>query len=293
MDTIIIKACLNGNRGREDNPNVPWTPQEVADEAVRCYESGASIVHIHARNSDGGVSYDPGWYAQADGLIRARCDLVLNHTTARGEGVPVETVTRYLLETPLPVEMVSLNHRYGVRWIPGSGANPRRTSISPNSYEDILATLDACYQRGTFPEPAVHDTGMLNNAITLMREGQIKSSRYFLVEPSAHWGDGRQSMVGTPRNYWMLTDNIKEFYPEATWLAHSSGSQTFVLASIAIATGAHIRVGFEDSPFLPNNPMPRSNAEYVDWAATISRLNGREPATPAQAREMLGLLPSP
>ncbi len=75
MDTIIIKACLNGNRGREDNPNVPWTPQEVADEAVRCHEARASIVHIHARDSDGSVSYDPGWYAQADGLIRARCGL--------------------------------------------------------------------------------------------------------------------------------------------------------------------------------------------------------------------------
>ena len=293
MDTIIIKACLNGSRGREDNPNVPWTPEEVADEAVRCYEAGASIVHIHARTGDGGVSYDSQWYSRADGLIRARCDLVLNHTTARSEGTPVDAVTRYLLETPLPVEMVSLNLGYGVRWTPDGGTHTRRTSITPNSYEDILATLEACYRRGTFPEPAVHDTGMLNNALTLIREGHIKSSRYFLLEPSAHWGDGRQSMVGTPRNYAMLTDCIREFYPEAIWLAHSSGSQTFVLASIAIATGAHIRVGFEDSPYLPNNPAPLSNAEYVDWAVTLSRLHGREPANPAQAREILGLLPAP
>ncbi len=290
MDTIINKACLNGSRGRQDNPNVPWTPKEIAEEAFRCYQAGASIAHIHAREDDGAISYDPNWYSRADALIREKCDLVLNHTTARGEGVPVETVTRYLLETPLPVEMVSLNLGYGVRW--EGEAGHRRTRISPNSYEDILATLDACYQRGTFPEPAVHDTGMLNNAITLMREGHIKSSGYFLIEPSAHWGDGRQSMVGTPRNYAMLTDNIKEFFPGATWLAHSSGAQTFVIASMAIATGAHIRVGFEDSPFLPNNPIPKSNGEYVDWAVTMSRLQGREPATPAQAREILGLLPA-
>ena len=248
MDTIIIKACLNGNRGREENPNVPFTPEEVAEEALRCYEAGASIVHIHARNDDGSVSYDPQWYSQADALIRARCDLVLNHTTARADGVPVEAVTRYLLETPLPVEMVSLNLGYGVRWVPDGGAGSRRTSISPNSYEDIRTTLDACYQRGTFPEPAVHDTGMLNNAITLMQEGHIKSTKYFLVEPSAQWGDGRQSMAGTPRNYALITDNIKEFYPDATWLVHSSGRQTFVLGAIAVATGAHIRVGFEDCP---------------------------------------------
>ncbi len=102
MDTIIIKGCLNGGRGREENPNVPWTPQEVADEAVRCFNAGASIVHVHARTPDGGTSYDPAWYTETDALIRARCDLVLNHTTAREESVPVESVTRYLLESPHP-----------------------------------------------------------------------------------------------------------------------------------------------------------------------------------------------
>ena len=290
MDTIIIKACLNGSRGRQDNPNVPWTPEEVAGEAVRCSNAGASIVHFHARTTEGAVSYETEWYANTDALIRAECDLVLNHTTARGWDVPVERVTEYLLGTPDPVEMVSLNLGYGVRW--ASDGDGRRTSISPNSYEDIVKTLDACYSRGTFPEPAVHDTGMLNNAVTLMREGKIRSSAYFLVEPSAHWGDGRQSMVGTPRNYFMLTDSIRELYPQATWLAHSGGSQTFVLAGIAVATGAHIRVGMEDSPFLPGEPQPRSNAEYIEWAATLARLHGREPATPAQARQLLKLLPA-
>jgi 3-keto-5-aminohexanoate cleavage enzyme len=293
MDNIIIKACLNGNRGRDDNPNVPFTPEEVAQEAIRCYDAGACIVHMHARTRDGGISYDPTWYAETNALIRAQCDLVLNHTTARGPDVPVEAVTRYLLETPLPVEMVSLNLGYGVRWSAGEAGTKRGTTTTPNSYEDILATLEACYSRGTFPEPAVHDTGMLNNAITLMREGHIRSSQYFLVEPTAQWGDGRQSMVGTPRNYFTLTDNIKEFYPEATWLVHSSGAQTFVLAAIGIATGAHVRVGFEDSPFLPDDPCPGSNAAYIEWAANMSRSQGREPATPSQAREILGLLPPP
>ena len=72
---------------------------------------------------------------------------------------------------------------------------------------------------------------------------------------------------------------------------HSSGSQTFVRAAIAIATGVHTRVEFEDSPFLPHNPEPSSNADYVEWAVTQARLHGREPATPAQAHDLLGLLP--
>ena len=125
MDTIIIKACLNGGRGREANPNVPWTPEEVSQEAVRCFDAGACIVHFHARTPLGGVSYDTDWYAQTDTLIRAQCDLVLNHTTARQAGVPVEAVTRYLLDTPDPVEMVSLNLGQGVRWGPSQpGGGP-------------------------------------------------------------------------------------------------------------------------------------------------------------------------
>ena len=284
MDNIIIKACLNGNRGRDDNPYIPWTPQEVAEEAVRCHDAGASIVHIHARTSDGGVSYDPAWYTEADRLIREHCDLVLNHTTERTWDVPVETVTRYLLETTLPVEMVSLNLGYNVAWPVDKATGRRHTTISPNSYEDICATLDACYARGTMPEPAIQDTGHLNNAFTLMNERTIRKTHYFLVEPSGSWGDGLQGLPSTSQNYFFITDRIREFYPQATWIAHSSGLLTFEIVTLAIATGAHVRVGFEDSPWLPNNPQPRSSADHVEWAVTMSRLHGREPATPAQAR---------
>ena len=133
MDAIIIKACLNGNRGREDNPNVPWTPQEVAEEAVRCYNAGASIVHMHARHPDGRVSYDTEWYAEADRLIRERCDLALNHTTARAWEEPVESVVRYLSDAPQPVEMVSLNLGYNVSWPMNASTEKRQTRISPHS----------------------------------------------------------------------------------------------------------------------------------------------------------------
>ncbi len=187
--------------------------------------------------------------------------------------------------------MVSLNLGYGVSWPLDSSTKQRRTRIIPNSYEDICATLDACYSRGTFPEPAVHNGGMLNNAITLMREGTIRHSHYFLVEPGGEWGGGWQTLPGTPRIYFFLTDIIREFYPNATWIAHSGGLQTFTIGALAIGTGAHLRVGLEDSPRLPNNPEPNSSAEHVEWAATLARLHGREPATPAQAREILGLLP--
>ena len=189
--------------------------------------------------------------------------------------------------------MVSLNLGYDVSWPFDKATDRRHTSISPNSYEDICATLDACNDRGITPEPAVQDTGHLNNAFTLMSEGTIHRANYFLVEPSGFWGDGHQGLPSTSHNYFFITDRIREFHPQATWVAHSSGLPTFEIVALAIATGAHVRVGFEDTPWLPNNPQPRSKADHVEWAVTMSRLHGREPAAPAQARDILDLIPKP
>ena len=289
MDTVIIKACLNGGRGREENPHVPWSPQEVAEEAVRCFNAGASIVHFHGRTAQGGINYDPAWYTEADRLIRERCDLVLNHTTIRQANVPVETVIRYLRETPSPVDMVSVNLGYFISWRQDSTSQERQTVVIPNSYEDIRATVAACYSRGIYPEPTVQDLGTLNNAITLVRDGVFRRSDYFLLEPGGDWGHGRQFAPGTPRNYFALTQAVREFFPNALLIAHGSGLQTFTIGAFAIATGDHLRVGFEDSPRTPTNPQPRSSAEFVEWAAALARLHGREPATPRQARDLLHL----
>lgn len=287
MDKIIIQACLNGSRSRDQNPNVPWMPSEVAEEAIRCFNAGASIVHFHARTPEGGVSYDCGWYTQTDELIRSRCDIVLNHTTARREQAPVGSVLEYLQNTPVPVEMVSVNFGYDIQWLMGS----QETLVTPNSFSDILAILDTCSSRGIFPETAVHDSGMLNLAVTMVQRQEIPPPSYFLVEFEANWGDGRQAMPGTTRNYFALTGSIQELFPKAMLMVHGVGTDAHRIASIGVSTGAHIRVGFEDSLCLPGNDMPSSNAEFVEWGVVLSRGNGREPCSPEEARQMLHLLP--
>ena len=204
MDRIIIKACLNGARGREQNTNVPWTPQEVADEAIRCAAAGAAIVHIHARSENGAISYDPAWYAEADRLIRANSDLIINHTTARMPDANIEQVLRYLQETPAPVDMVSLNT--GNIVINGPPRNGRRdTLVIPNCYEDIRLTIEACRERGIVPEPAVLDSGFLSNVVTLVEDGLLKVPNYLLLEFGGRFGDGLLIMPGTARSYVYLT----------------------------------------------------------------------------------------
>jgi uncharacterized protein (DUF849 family) len=289
MDKIVIKACLNGIRGREVSANVPWTPAEVAAEARRAAEAGAAIVHIHARTPQGGTSYDPAWYGEADQLIRAQTKLMVNHTTARTAEVPLEQVLRYLRETPDPVDMVSLNLGHIVFFAgPTSGGN-KHTVLIPNSYNDIRRTLEVCYERGIFPEPALLDTGFLNNAAALAKDGLLRSPHYFLVEFGGRFGDGLQIMPGTPASYFYMTSCLKEIFPGAVWIAHGIEESVFTIASLAITTGAHVRIGLEDTVALPNGKVATSNADLVEWAVLVARAHGREPATPQEARQILRL----
>lgn len=288
MDKIIIKACLNGGRGREQSPHVPWTPEEVAAEAKRCADAGAAIVHIHARTPNGGTSYDPAWYTEADRLIRAQTNLIVNHTTARLPDASIDQVLRYLRETPEPVDMVSLNTGNIVVNSPLMNGT-RKTLAIPNSYEDIRQTILACRERGIVPEPAVLDTGFLTNVATLVEDGLLPPPRYLLVEFAGRFGDGFQIMPGTPRSYFYMTDCVKELFPGAIWAAHGIEDSVFTIGSLAIATGAHLRVGFEDRATLIDGTPARSSADFVSWAVQVARAHGRTPATPQEARRMIGL----
>jgi uncharacterized protein (DUF849 family) len=288
-DQILIKACLNGARGREENANVPWSPQEVADEAIRARDAGAAIVHFHARHEDGAPSYDAAWYEETDRLIRERSDVVLNHTTIRPVSVPLERVLQYLRDTAEPVDMVSLvvGSMEGARTDRATGKRVR-FSI-PNTYDNIVALLDVCYERGIRPEPAFFDQGMFSLGEALIADGTLRHADYFLLEPTGQWGDGRQLAPGDRVRSLQLLDAVRERHAEAVSVMHGSGATAYDTAALAMVSGAHVRVGFEDSPRLPGSDQPASNAEFVEWAVTMARMLGREPVTPAEVRSLLNI----
>jgi 3-keto-5-aminohexanoate cleavage enzyme len=87
-----------------------------------------------------------------------------------------------------------------------------------------------------------------------------------------------------------MTACVKELFPEAIWIAHGIEDSVFTIASLAIATGAHVRVGFEDRATLVDGSLAKSGADFVTWAVEVARAHGREPATPQEARHLIGLL---
>lgn len=285
-DRIIIKACLNGGRRRDQNPNVPYSPEEIAQEAQRCAQAGASVVHFHARTADGGMSNDPAWYAEATRLIREQTDLIINFTVTRMGSTPLETILAYL-RSPSP-DMIALNMgAISYRLKTPEGA--RRSLTIPNSYEEIAATVAACRELGITPEPAVFDTGFLSNLATLVNDGVLGAPRYLLLEFASGMGEGLQAMPGDARSYFYLTDCVRALFPQAIWAAHGSADSVFLIAGLAITTGAHVRVGFEDRATLSDGSLARSNADFVAWAAEVARAHGRTPASPAEARALIGL----
>ncbi len=292
---VIIEAALNGGRSRAEHPAVPITPEEVAAEAWRCAEAGASVVHIHAQGEDGGWRADLEWYAAAIRAIRAAAPgLLISLTSLRPEGEPVAVVTDLLTalaaDATTRPDLVSVNLGHGVEWVRDDAPGGRRTLHYPNSHADIAATLAICAATGILPELGVMDIGFIANAVALRHDGLLPALPWFLLELDAPaFGSGRQVAPATVANYDFLAYLLREHFPAAPWAAHGHGLPGYVVLERALATGAHVRVGFEDCLHLPDGSIAPSNAAQVEWAVAAARGLGRLAATVDEARAKIGL----
>lgn len=295
-EVVVIEAALNGARSRAEQPAVPETPAEVAAEARRCADAGATIFHVHARDAAGGWSADPVWYADTHRRVRAAVpNAILSVTSIRPAEVPVETVLGLLAslaaDRATRPDLVSVNLGHIVVWEAApTGTRTRRTVHFPNDYEDVAALLDACAVHGVVPELGVMDLGFVGNAVALRDDGRLAARPWFLVElDSPAHGAGPQVAPSTTANNDALVAPLRDHLPEATWAAHGQGVPGFAVLRHALAAGAHVRVGFEDSARMPNGDVAGSNADLVARAAAAAREVGRGPATAEETRALLDL----
>lgn len=299
---VIIEAALNGGRERREHPRVPYTPEEVAAEAARCVEAGAAVVHLHARTATGGWSADPAWYAAALRAIRAQApDLLVSITSLRPAGVPVWSVVNALhalaADPATRPDLISVNVGHIALWQPietseGQEHAPRRHTLHfPNDYEDIAALLSACRATGVIPELGIMDLGFLSQAVALREDGLLPVVPWLLLElDSPAWGSGNQVAPATVASYDALAAGMPVLFPAAAWAAHGAGVATYAIVLHALEDGprAHVRVGFEDAVEGPDGQLAESNAQLVEWATERARERGRSPATPAEARTIIG-----
>ncbi|MGI8855476.1 MAG: 3-keto-5-aminohexanoate cleavage protein [Thermomicrobiales bacterium] len=294
-DTVVIEAALNGGRSRREHPAVPIMPDEVADEARRCADAGAQVIHIHAQDADGAWSADPAWYRDTLRRIHAIAPGVLiSITSIRPANQPIAVILDLLTALSAAPEtkphMISINLGHIVAW--ETAARGRTTVHFPNTYEEIAAVLMQCQHRGIIPELGVMDLGFVSNAVTLRDDRLLPTRPWFLVElDSPTYGGGRQVAPSTVENYDLIARQLREHFLTAAHAGHGNGQAGYAVIHRALMMGDHIRVGFEDAIHLPDSTLAPSNAAMVDWAVIAARQVGREPATAEETRRIIGIEP--
>lgn len=299
-DPVVIEAAVNGGRTRDEHPAVPLTAAEIAAEARRCADAGASVIHVHARRRDGGWTASRAAYQRVIRAVRdAVPDVLISITSLRPQGVPSERVQTLLVRLPRDArpDLVSVNLGHITVWEiqqevaareQQSSRQPRNTVHFPNSYGDIVELLAACRGEGITPELGLMDFGFISNAVALDADGLLPLPPWFLLElDSPRYGAGTQVAPATVATYDALSAALREQFPGAPWAAHGAGVATFALVQRALAEGAHVRVGFEDSVQMPDGTLPRSNADQVAWAVERAMAHGRRPATAEEAKRII------
>lgn len=271
MEKLIITAAICGAEvTKEHNPAVPYTVEEIAREAELAHKAGASIIHLHVREDDGTPTQSKDRFEACMNAIKERCpDVIVQPSTGGAVGMSNE---ERLQPTQLKPEMATLDC---------GTCNFGGDEIFVNTENTIKEFGEKMIELGIKPEVEVFDKGMVDMALRLNRKGYIKSPMHFNFVMGVNGG-----ISATPRDLVFMAGSIPA---ESTFTVSGIGRSQFQMAAMAIILGGHVRVGFEDNVFMSKGVPAKSNGEMVERVVRLAKELGREVATPAEAREILGL----
>ena len=273
MDKLIISACICGAEvTKENNPAVPYTVEEVVREAKSAYDAGAALIHLHVRWDDGTPTQDKGRFQEMVDAIRKECpDVIIQPSTGGAVGMTDLERLQSTEITPTP-EMATLDC---------GTCNFGGDDIFINTDNTINNFGDIMQERGIKPECEVSDKGMIDLALKAAKKGHIKYPIHFDFVLGVQ-------MTATVRDLVIMATSIPA---DSTWTATGIGKNAWGIAAATIAMGGHVRVGFEDNVYMSKGVLAKSNGEMVERVVQMAKLLNREVATPAEAREILGLAP--
>ncbi|WP_461631035.1 3-keto-5-aminohexanoate cleavage enzyme [Labilibaculum euxinus] len=271
MEKLIITAAICGAEvTKEHNPNVPYTIEECVREAGLAYEAGASIIHLHVRTDDGTPTQDKSRFKMVmDAIHEKYPDVIIQPSTGGAVGM---TNDERLQPTELNPEMATLDC---------GTLNFGGDEIFENTENTIKYFGERMIERGIKPELEVFDKSMIDMALRLHKKGFIKSPMHFDFVMGVNGG-----ISGTLRDFVFLRESIPA---DATYTVAGVGRFEFPLATAAIIDGGHVRVGFEDNTMISRGVVAESNGQLVEKVVRLAKELGRGIATPAEAREILGL----
>ena len=280
--SVIVTAALTGVLATRDQcPAIPYTPKEIAEEAKRAADAGASIVHIHARNPDGGPEWSVETFAEIMSEVRARSDVIINFSTG-AVGIPPEERIAHIRELRPEIgalNMGSMNYAIYSK----KTKTFYHDHVFANPFKDIQFFLEAMNEAGVRPELECFDTGHIANTAPLIDMAVLKPPYQFSLIMGVLGG-----IPGTTRHLGNQVDSLPE---DSHWQVIGIGLNQWSLAAAAITMGGNVRVGLEDNFYLEEGRMAKSNGELVEKSVRIARDLGRDVATIDQARQALCLTP--
>ena len=297
---VIVTAALTGSAHFPSmSPYLPLTPGQIIEEGIRAADAGAAILHIHARNPENGMpTPDIEVFREVLTGIKAGSDAVICLTTGGGMGMSTEQ--RASPVTTFRPELASLNFgsmNFSVAHVADRirdwkfpweklGMLASEDYIFPNTFKTLREFLSLFAASDTKPEVEIYDLGMVNNLAFMVGKGNIK--------PPVHIQFVTGTLGGVPstvNSLVTLVNAAKDALGAGnfTWSAIGAGRFQMPICSVALAMGGHVRVGLEDNLYLSKGVLAKSNAELVEKIVRIMRELGLEPASPAEARAILGL----
>jgi uncharacterized protein (DUF849 family) len=272
MEKCIITVAVTGAwPTKKNNPNVPMTPKEIADDVYSCWQAGASVAHLHMRDDEGNGTMSTEKFKETVALIKAKnCPIILNLTTSGDLHATEETRMAHLIA--LKPEMASFDAG-SMNWM-NSGL-----FLNPPAFLEKLGQVMS--ENGVKPEIEAFDASFIYNALHYRKKGILKDNLHF------------QFCMGAAGGTAATIDNLvylKNLIPQdSTWSAFGIGAGHLPILLATIALGGHVRLGMEDNVMYAKNRLAKSNAEFVERAARLVKEANRTVATTDDAREILGL----
>jgi len=267
---IIVAVAPVGRQVAPPSIN-PLTPAEVAKEVIDCTRAGASMVHLHVRDSHGEQTEDIRDFSRTLDIIRESSDIIIQGSTGGMSTLTLEQ--RCVSVTDPRVEVASLN----------MGSVNFGEDVYINRVPDIRYWAGRMTANKVVPELEIFEAGMIPEAQMLIDEGTLKPPFYYNFALGFHW-----AIPPDPKSLFFLTSLMPAGVP---WSVIHDGMQDFALLATAIGLGASmVRVGFEDSVLYAPGKIAETNVALVENVVSLVHRIGYEVVTPDEAREILGVI---
>jgi len=298
MGKVIITAALTGNIHTPSmSPYLPITPGQLIEEAVRCEQAGAAVVHVHARNpEDGKPTTDVEIYREILSGIKSKTNLVVSPTTGGTATMTPEQRIRVVRE--LKPEMATFNagslnfalypvvdkvEEFKYPW-EKDFLESTEGFIFPNTFTSLKVFCQTMNEVQTKPELEVYDVGQITNLAQIIFEGYLKKPLYLQFVLGILGG-----IPATLDNLLFLTNTARKILGEFELSVCAAGKHQFPMGIANMIQGGHMRVGLEDNLYISKGKLAKSSAEQVEKAIRLARELGLDTASSDDARGILGL----